>query len=230
MLDSCVGGKSAINTKKAKNLVGNFYPPSEVHVDSELLETLGKVDYFGGLLEGLKILFASEASQAHSFIEELKSQDYFLTDDLILKSLSAKARIVEEDEFDNGKRLLLNFGHTFGHALESATGFRTPHGVAVGLGMLAANSLAEAHRPEIERLNAAVVEILRQVPPASLPSSAEVDWATFQTSILADKKHTSEHLRFIAPLASGELGVLEMSKSPESLKRVTFALKEKLID
>ncbi len=230
MLDSCVGGKSAINTKTAKNLVGNFYPPNEVHIDSGLLQTLSKVDYFGGLLEGLKIMFASGAKHANSFIEDLKSQDFSLTDELIMKSLDAKARIVEEDEFDNGKRLLLNFGHTFGHALESATGFRTPHGVAVGLGMLAANSLLETYQPELERLNAAIAEILRQIPPGSLPRTADVEWSTFQTAILADKKHSSEHLRFIAPLVNGELGVLEMPKSEDALTKVTLALKEKLID
>lgn len=229
VLDSCVGGKSAINAKSAKNLLGNFYPPTEVHIDASVLRTLSNVDYFGGLIEGLKIMFVSGARQANEFFEDVKAQNYVLTDELIIKSLEAKSRIVEEDEFDNGKRMLLNFGHTFGHALETATRYRTPHGVAVGLGMLAANSLLDVQEPEIERLNQSIYEILHQIPSQSLPTAAEVDWSLFQVSFLADKKHSSDNMRLIAPMINGELGILELPKSQEALERVTLAMKEKLI-
>lgn len=230
VLDSCVGGKSAINTHAAKNLLGNFYPPSDVYIDASMLHTLSKVDYFGGLLEGLKIMFASSSRQANEFFEEVKAHNFVLTDELIIKSLEAKTRIVEEDEFDQGKRLLLNFGHTFGHALEAATQYRTPHGAAVGLGMLAANSLLETREPEVEKLNESISEILQKIPPRTLPNAAEVDWPKFQASFLADKKHSSDTLRLIAPILGGELGLLELPKTQEGLERVTLAMKEALVD
>ena len=230
MMDSCVGGKSAINTVENKNLIGNFYPPSEVTIDSAFLETLGTVDYLGGILEGLKIIYAVTPERIGDFVDTLFETDFFVSEDAIRQCLDAKIRVVEEDEFDNGVRRLLNYGHTFGHALEAATNFRTPHGIAVGLGMLAANSLSAEPNSQALAMSHFVRSTLDKLPAASIPSIGEVDWEIFERSFLMDKKHSSDFLRIIAPSRTGRLEVLELPRCHASLMWLCEAMKGQLDD
>lgn len=142
MADSCIGGKSSINVGPYKNLAGNFYPPGHVLVDTEFCNTLSDEQKTEGLLEAVKICFAADGSTFDEYLT-ISNTDQLLKDNgvlakIIALSLRTKKKFIEEDEFDNGVRLLLNFGHTFGHAIEGATDYRVSHGVAVGLGMLAA--------------------------------------------------------------------------------------------
>lgn len=171
-----MGGKSAINTKRSKNLIGNFYPPADVLIEISLLQSLRRSEYFGGLLEGLKIMFVANSHLALIFMSNLQSSDYVLPEDLVYETLKEKIKIVEEDEFEQGRRLLLNYGHTFGHALEAATKYETPHGIAIGLGMLAANSLAEMPNGALKSLNQSIRELLLKIPVEEMPNFRNVNW------------------------------------------------------
>ena len=141
MADSCIGGKSAINAGGYKNLLGNFNPPSMIFVDPELAMTLPEPDLMSGVAEAVKICYASGPEDFAAFIEAVDitgALDIQAIEAIVTRALVAKKRIVEMDEFDTGERQLLNFGHTFGHALEAASGMALPHGLGVALGMRAA--------------------------------------------------------------------------------------------
>lgn len=145
MVDSCIGGKSSINVGRYKNIAGNFYPPTEIVIDTEYCHSLPLSQKIAGLCEAAKICFADRGEAFDRYIELASGPERF--DEATLArlaslSLRTKKKFVEDDEFDNGVRVLLNFGHTFGHAIESASRFSVSHGLAVGLGMLTAWNLS----------------------------------------------------------------------------------------
>ncbi len=146
MIDSCIGGKSSINVGGFKNLAGNFYPPDEVVVDTRFCETLSTTQMIEGFCEASKICYARSDASFQNYLSLTRGSSSKLTNEqlaaLIAFCLDTKRYFIEEDEFDRGIRQLLNFGHTFGHAIESATNYQVSHGVAVGLGMLAAQQLS----------------------------------------------------------------------------------------
>lgn len=141
MCDSCIGGKSSINVGGVKNLVGNFHPPKEIILDSVFLNSLSADMINSGLCEALKICFASSDDK---HLEECLNlvDDYLINKNIEILSkifclsLSVKKWFIEIDEFDKNERQLLNFGHTFGHAIEGACDYAIPHGIAVGIGMI----------------------------------------------------------------------------------------------
>jgi 3-dehydroquinate synthase len=146
MIDSCIGGKSSLNFNSTKNVLGNYYPPSEIQICTNFLSTLLTNQIVSGLIEGVKIAIAGDCLE--TFVQGLKR--YQTTNfeseseiaSLIMLSLQSKALIIQEDEFDLGARKMLNYGHTFGHGIESISNFEIDHGVAVGVGILAANFLS----------------------------------------------------------------------------------------
>ncbi|MDR2163532.1 MAG: 3-dehydroquinate synthase [Clostridiales Family XIII bacterium] len=141
MVDSSVGGKTGIDTARGKNLVGAFHQPSLVLIDPKLLATLPGREFGAGLAEVVK--YGAIASESLFSRLEAKGRDVELAD-VIYECCSIKANIVEADERDTGKRALLNFGHTFGHAIELKYGFeRYNHGEAVAAGMHMAACVGE---------------------------------------------------------------------------------------
>ena len=144
-VDSCIGAKTSLNYKHFKNLVGTFYPPSEVYIYPKFLKSLKRNDFYSGVGEMAKLHIINGEDATKDFINALPQIDLRDNDILlerILNCLKIKKFYIEEDEFDTGKRNMLNYGHCFGHALESATDFTIPHGQAVILGMLFANKVA----------------------------------------------------------------------------------------
>ena len=139
--DSCLGGKSSINFGKWKNQLGNFYPPVEIHVVPEYLKTLKDEDIRSGLGEIVKVHLINGVENVNRMIENFSSlaSDDQKMGEAIYRALKLKADIIEQDEFDTGLRLKMNYGHTFGHALESAKEFDISHGVAVNVGADLAN-------------------------------------------------------------------------------------------
>lgn len=137
MCDSCIGGKSSINVDGIKNLVGNFYPPKQVYIDLCFAKSLSKLQLDSGICESLKICYVHDDraifSQCCELVEQNDKNRLF---EIVNLTLATKKYFIEIDEFDVGKRQLLNFGHTFGHAIESSAQYQIPHGIAVGLGML----------------------------------------------------------------------------------------------
>ncbi len=145
MCDSCIGGKSSINVGPYKNLVGTFHPPAAIMIDPGLVSTLSLEQTVSGLVEACKICYCrgTAAFQEYLDLKPSPSMTEGQIEQAVLLSLSSKKWFIEIDEFDRAQRLLLNFGHTFGHAIEGASHFRISHGIAVGVGMLCAIRLGE---------------------------------------------------------------------------------------
>ena len=149
MMDSSIGGKTGVDLAQGKNLVGSFHQPQFVLVDTNTLQTLPKRILSEGWAEGLKHGLAFDKSLLESFennASALKNLDLDITTKLIKHSISIKAQVVTEDEFEKlGRRILLNYGHTIGHAIESITKYSLYlHGEAVSIGMMAAGHISVA--------------------------------------------------------------------------------------
>ena len=142
--DSCMGSKSSINIGGAKNLLGTFYPPERILISSEFIRTLSISEIKSGIGEMLKV-HAIESIDSYKEIANDYDElllDTKLQEKYIYKSLAIKKYYVELDEFDQNVRNIFNYGHSFGHAIEAATDFQIPHGVAVSIGMDCANFVA----------------------------------------------------------------------------------------
>ena len=145
--DSCIGSKSSINYRGYKNQLGTFFPPTAVVIDDAFLETLTSVEVRSGVgemlhyavLGGDAVFRAYEVTLANGW-ERLSTQDMSA---LAMRAMAVKRDFIESDEFDTDLRKNLNFGHTFAHGLESASGGQIPHGIAVAYGIGLANSFAE---------------------------------------------------------------------------------------
>lgn len=142
--DSCIGSKTSINFGPFKNQLGNFYPPRRIFIYTPFLDSLIERDIRSGIGEMAHYFFVSGDSDVDFFESEyataINSRSNFSK--LILASLSIKKRYIEIDEFDRGERIVFNYGHTFGHAIESITHYSIPHGVAVAFGMDMANYIS----------------------------------------------------------------------------------------
>ncbi len=138
--DSCIGSKSSINVGHYKNQLGTFYPPHQVLLAFDVLKSLPPDEVRSGLGEVIKLhLIDGDAAtdRLRPKLAAYEAQPRLLSE-MVWDSLAIKQRFIEEDEFDKGVRNLLNYGHTFGHAYESATDYAIPHGIAVTLGVLTA--------------------------------------------------------------------------------------------
>lgn len=142
--DSCIGSKTSINVDDFKNQLGNFYPPSCIVLDVHFLKTLTDIDIKSGLGEIIKVHFL-DGEKSLEYINSHYKQDLSEPEDfreMIYRSLEIKKKIIEKDEFDKDYRNILNYGHTFGHAIESVTNYKVCHGQAVTLGMDMANYIS----------------------------------------------------------------------------------------
>lgn len=234
MVDSCIGGKSSINVARFKNLAGTMHPPERILIDTSFAQTLPIEHRAGGLCEAAKIAFARGPDAFTDYIERdaHPEMDDVALAEVVLRSLKAKQWFIEIDEFDRKERLTLNFGHTFAHAIESASGFAINHGAAVGLGVLCAIDLALARglcTPD-ETLGAFqrhTLGLLRAIP--DLPETfARIDRADFEKAFLSDKKHTVDALTLVLPVrdAGGlPLSLCRLPRDSEALKSVSSAVK-----
>jgi len=206
-VDSALGGKTGVNLPEGKNLVGAFYPPRAVLTDPELLRTLPAREYRSGIYEIIKYGVIGDA-KLFRFLEErmerLLRRDSAALNYVIERSIAQKARVVSEDEHESGLREILNYGHTFAHALESVTRYRKYlHGEAVGWGMIAAAKLGVVAglfpAGEAER----VVRLIRSVGP--LPAWPAAGPARLVSAMQADKKTRAGRLRFVLPERIGKV-------------------------
>lgn len=136
MVDSSIGGKTGIDTEFGKNTIGAFWQPSAVIINTSYLKTLGHDHIRSGLMEAIKIYLTMRPGMKNSLKKVIGERSETALQDVILSALEEKARIVEHDEKEQGKRMILNFGHTIGHAIERTSNYSLLHGIAVGLGML----------------------------------------------------------------------------------------------
>lgn len=139
MVDSSVGGKTAINTSQGKNLIGAFWQPTKVIIDTNCLTTLPEKHIINGLIEALKMFMTNDKKafdHIHAHIDTLIKNKSSILKNIIYKAIQIKTTIVSLDEKEKNERMILNFGHTIGHALEKILNFKILHGYAVGLGIL----------------------------------------------------------------------------------------------
>jgi 3-dehydroquinate synthase len=203
--DSCIGSKSSINVGGSKNIVGTFTPPRHVVINARVLDTLSEVDRRSGIGEMLKV-HAIDGPEAF----ERLSSDYDRLDDpsvltsYIEASLRLKQRIVELDEFDRGPRRVMNYGHSFGHAIESATDFAVPHGIAITIGMDMANWVAaglDNDRRTFERMHRTLSRNAGGFEQTAIPLDAVF------VALGKDKKNTDGALTLVLPDRGGRIGL-----------------------
>lgn len=211
MVDSSVGGKVAVDLPEGKNLVGAFYQPRLVLIDPETLRTLPQREVRAGLAEVVKygvILDAHFFAYLEEHAERLLALEPAVTVAVIRRCCELKAQVVQQDEREAGLRAILNYGHTFAHALEAVTGYRRfRHGEAVARGMVAASLLAEELGMVTEEVTRRQVSLLRRLGlEVAMPEdlSAEELMAAFGR----DKKARSGRLRVVLPTRVGEVQVV----------------------
>ena len=233
MVDSCVGGKSSINVGQYKNIAGNFYPPEKIIIHTDFCHTLPDSEVIAGLCEAVKICFADPDAAFDQYLSltgASESMDQEALGQIIELTLRTKKKFIEEDEFDQGVRLLLNFGHTFGHAIEAASHFAITHGVAVGLGMLVAIEMSEKINPESRR-NLRVQALFNYVKQLlSGVTTLSGDLAALSSEeacnkFKSDKKHRQHAYTIIIPDANGYLYRHFMPINDHATKLVKNAFK-----
>lgn len=227
MVDSCIGGKSSINVGKYKNIVGNFFPPKAVAIDSTFVESLSAEKRIAGLCEAVKICFARDDESFDAYLASAPAVEMtaggFIR--VIELSLRAKKWFIETDEFDRKERLLLNFGHTFGHAIEGGSNFAVAHGVAVGIGMLAAIDYAQrlgiVRQPAERtiRLATYVSSLLARLPELGL-LMAKISIDGVLDRFGSDKKHGADFFTVIVPNAKGGLERIRVPRDPSNMKNI----------
>ena len=211
-VDSSVGGKVAVNLPAAKNMVGAFWQPTSVIVDTRVLLTLPQREYHAGLGEVVKYGVIQDA-EFFEYLERnagrLLARDDEVLRYVIARCCQLKAQVVQEDEREeSGRRAILNYGHTFGHALESATRYtQLLHGEAVAIGMLCASRLAESLGMMDASLTARQRDLLTQFSlPVDVPP---VDLDTVLGAMHQDKKVAHGKLRFVLPTRLGHVELRE---------------------
>ena len=145
MVDASIGGKTGINTPFGKNLLGTFTSPKAVFINPKYLETLPEREYLSGFSEVIKHALIYDAGYFYfieSNIDAIKERDQSILEKIIRRSCEIKMEIVSADEKETGKRVILNFGHTIGHALEKLSDYQLSHGEAVAIGMVAESFLS----------------------------------------------------------------------------------------
>lgn len=220
--DSCIGGKTSLNCRGFKNLLGTFYPPDEINIYPDFFLTLTERDFQSGLGEVVKfnVMAGKDGiDKIEKNIDSLLVRDNKILSDFCHTSLEFKKDFIEEDEFDRGRRILLNFAHTFGHAFETSSDYAIPHGSAVAMGMIVANKIS------VDRgvLDVSFANRIENVCLRILNLEFEASWFDFNRIINAirkDKKQTDLNIK--AVLMNRDM-VLEL-KSDVTEEEIKFAL------
>jgi 3-dehydroquinate synthase len=210
-VDSSVGGKTGVDIPEGKNLVGAFYQPKAVYIDTDLLKTLPKEELLGGLAEVIKhgiirdkdfFLFLVKNRQA------ILDLDPDMIEKTVYKCCQIKADVVAEDEREKGVRMILNYGHTIGHAVEGASDYKLIHGLAVSVGMVAASRLAVANNILPVEESEKIFQILSAYKmPVEVPP--ELDRKRIKRYILTDKKAVSGQIFYVLPTEIGNTCVTD---------------------
>lgn len=204
-VDSSVGGKTGVDLPEGKNLVGAFYQPKAVYIDTDVLRTLDDQELLGGLAEVIKYGVIRD-EHFFSFMEterkRILSLDPEVIVEMITRCCAIKAEVVAEDEREGGLRKILNYGHTIGHAVEGASNYQLIHGLAVSIGMVAAarlsvlmGSLEESARDRLTNT------LLSYGMPTEIPGDMDRD--LIKRYLKTDKKAVSGKVQFVLPQKIG---------------------------
>jgi len=216
-VDSSVGGKTGVDIPEGKNLVGTFYQPQAVYIDSEVLKTLPEEEILGGLAEVIKYGVIWDAG-FFNFLEQQREDILALKEEvlisLIARCCEIKAQVVEQDEREGGLRRILNFGHTIGHAVEAASDFSLIHGLAIGIGMRAAADLAvlggHLAQEEADRVRRLLEEYGL---PVTIPP--KLDRTAIKRFLQRDKKTIGGRVFFVLPESIGKVLITDQVSSED---------------
>lgn len=211
-VDSSVGGKTAIDLPAGKNLAGTFYQPQLVLCDTDTLSSLPEAEFANGCAEVIKYAFLRD----ESILSLL--QPPVAVEEIIARCVSIKRDVVCADERDTGQRQLLNFGHTFAHAIEQCSGYTVPHGSAVAVGMVLMTRAAAAQglcgASDLERL-------LKALAQCHLPCDTAYSTDALFSAVLCDKKRTSDQITLVVPR---RIGACELRRVDLDTARAYLAL------
>ena len=205
-VDFSIGGKTAIDYNGIKNIIGSFYTPKCVLIDPNTLKTLDKRQLHAGLVEAIKMACTCSSS-LFEIISKSKNLENDI-DEIIFQSLQIKQKIVEEDLEEKGLRRVLNFGHTLGHIIESASNYNLLHGECVGIGMLSFSS--DKARKQIKKL----------LKKYNLPTSYDLSLKDIEDYLIHDKKKTGDYIWLVSVenIGSYELKKIKIDELYNKLK------------
>jgi 3-dehydroquinate synthase len=197
-VDSSIGGKTAINFNGYKNLIGAFYQPKMVLIDTDFFRTLPRKEFISGMGEVIKYAYISSPDLYNLLNEnfhKIIKKDEKIVDEIILKCAAIKAGVVSNDEKETGLRKILNFGHTYGHAFESAAGFKIRHGECVIQGIVAelflSNKIGILSRKRLTKY----LELPGKFKLKSFP--IKLDFENVYSNMIADKKNSNGKINFV---------------------------------
>lgn len=204
MTDAAIGGKTGVNME-AKNALGTFYPAEMIMLDALFLDTLPDREFQSGLAEVIKYSAILDASLAEDLMKDKVDLEA-----IIQKSAQVKVDVVEKDLMESGLRKILNFGHTFGHAIESMSNYDLLHGEAIAIGMMLSNKVAQKLGKQTKETGKKIEELLKKWKlPCEIPNGIKVD--ELIDLIKKDKKKTGDKISFIIVPEMGENEIVELS-------------------
>ncbi len=205
MVDSSVGGKTAVNLKAGKNLCGAFYQPIAVFADTQTLSTLSQENFSEGCAEVIKYGMILDGE----FLSFLKNNSIKENVEYVIKRcVEIKRDVVARDEFDNGERALLNFGHTVGHAIEKCSGLQISHGNAVGIGMVIVTRASYKRGFVNKDFTSMLIDILKT---NSVPTSCSFSAEELYAGALNDKKRNLDTISLVVPKEYGLCKIQKVS-------------------
>ena len=204
-VDSSIGGKTAIDFEGVKNIIGAFYPPMKVIIDTDTLKTLSKRQISNGMAEVVKMAATFDESFFSDIEDDWDTSDF---SNIIYKAIKIKKRVVEEDEKESGLRRVLNFGHTLGHGIEASLMGKLLHGECVGLGML-----CMCDEEVSERLEALLTKL-------DLPVKAKFNEEEAMKAVLHDKKANGDTIKcvYVRRLGTFEIREMDAAELSERIK------------
>jgi 3-dehydroquinate synthase len=203
--DSCIGSKTSINFGEFKNQVGGFYPPVDIYIDLTFLTTLADIDLKSGLGEMCHYYIVAGKEDFKRYKEEYASAliDKKVLAGLVARSLEIKKGYIEIDEFDRNERQVFNYGHSFGHAIESLTDYGVPHGIAVSYGMDMANFISVKLGFISTDVRNEIRELLEEIWAGT--NIKDIDTDKFKIALSKDKKNVGTELRLILNKGYGNI-------------------------
>lgn len=229
-VDSAIGGKTAVNLKTAKNIVGTFHQPAMVISDIDALASLSAYELANQFAEVVKygviadpVLFSILEKKTPDFFNSIENGAFTKEDkkflmEIVWRSAKVKAGVVSQDEKETkGMRMHLNYGHTFAHGFETASGYRLSHGNAVAIGMLCAGRLATKLGLWTKKEEERQANVIRMLPELKSLRDFSLNTHRILFSMARDKKKKDGQLRFVLPVGIGEVKVVGQEKIPQSL-------------
>jgi 3-dehydroquinate synthase len=228
--DSCIGSKTSVNLGQFKNQLGGFHPPKHIYIDFKFIDTLGEREISSGLGEMMHYFLNEKNADLSLIATDIVAayKDRETLGKLIQSSLLIKRKMVEIDEFDQGPRNIFNYGHTFGHAIESCTNYTVPHGIAVAYGIDLAN-LISAQKGLIDislrnEIRAILAVIWSKTP---LPS---IDINEYFDALSRDKKNVGNQMKVILTKGLGDMFKTTLENTSETKDYIQYFFDSKLYE